>query len=101
MKLNDIYKVMDNENLHSEYQSIYQGLAKYKNNHNYFKHNEIFESISSESGYAKKTYRGKLKDGLELTELELSMICDNGFSHFGGSSSIGKDGSFTVVIYTD
>lgn len=52
------------------------------------------------SGYAQVTYRGTLKEDVELTELELSMICDNGYGHFGGSSSIYKR-DFTVVIYVD
>ena len=53
------------------------------------------------SGYAKVTYSGKLKDDVELTALELSMICDDGYSHFGGRSNIYDDKKFTVMIYTD
>lgn len=45
--------------------------------------------------------RGQLKKGIEISELELSMLLDRGFSHFGGSSSISSDGKFTVTIYTD
>ena len=51
--------------------------------------------------YARATYTGKIKEGIELTELELSMICDNGFSHFGGNSVINPDRTFKVIIYKD
>ena len=36
-----------------------------------------------------------------LTPIELAMICDGGFNHFGGNSNINPDGSFGVTIYTD
>ena len=46
-------------------------------------------------------YAGFIKDGIDLTELELSMICYGGFGHSGGTSTIRPDRSFTVEIYTD
>jgi hypothetical protein len=56
---------------------------------------------SVENRYATTVYRGKLKEGIDITELELSMICDNGYSYFGGSSVIHPDRTFTVEIWID
>lgn len=46
-------------------------------------------------------HKGKLKDGNDFTEIELSIICEGGFYHLGGESKITSDGSFEVKIYTD
>lgn len=62
---------------------------------------KTLEEHSILSRYAMNVHTGKIKDGIQLTELELSMICDGGFSHFGGSSNIYADGTFRVEIYTD
>ena len=51
--------------------------------------------------YATKVYRGKLKEDVEVTALELAIICDDGYSFFGGSSNIGRDKSFVVEIWID
>lgn len=61
----------------------------------------IAEKHNLEKGYATNKYRGQLKEDIKISPLELSMMCDNGFSHFGGSSSISSDGSFYVEIYID
>lgn len=53
------------------------------------------------SGYGTNTYQGKVKDGVTLTELEIAMICDRGFSWFGGDSRLNPDGTFYVTIYFD
>ena len=68
---------------------------------NSFNCNQIFDEYEYQSKHARAVHKGKLKEGMTLTELEVSMICDNGFSHFGGSSTIYKDGTFQVDIYTD
>ena len=47
------------------------------------------------------TYRGQLNDGVSISELELAMVLDNGYSNFGGSSRINQDGTFMVQIYFD
>lgn len=62
---------------------------------------QVFEEHQNSSGYAKNTHTGKLKKGVALSELELAMICDAGYSFFGGTSSLNGDGTFTVVIWTD
>jgi len=62
---------------------------------------KVFEEYGRDSGYSIDTHYGKLKDGVELTELELAMICDRGYAFFGGSSTINADGKFAVQIYTD
>ncbi|WP_336761342.1 hypothetical protein [Paenibacillus sp. USHLN196] len=95
MILKDIYKVQNDPELYEEYQRVHEKVkASYT-------HSNTIESYVPQSGYAQKTYRGQLKQGVEISELELSMLLDRGFSHFGGSSSISSDGKFTVVIYTD
>lgn len=100
MKLKDIMEVSQNEKLLAEYTKIRDDLVKRfgVNLYSLRGHLRRYRQVSS---YAKNTHTGKLKDGVELSELELSMVCDSGFSHFGGSSFIGSDGTFTVVIYTD
>lgn len=100
MKLKDIFETGSNP----EYNEIFQNL-KEKYGKGKFKILNLSDFCEGDyertSGYARATYRGKLKEDVQLTELELSMICDNGYSHFGGSSNIGKDKTFTVAIYTD
>jgi hypothetical protein len=51
--------------------------------------------------YATKIYTGKLKEGVEVTELELAMLADNGYNFFGGSSVIHSNGAFYVEIWID
>lgn len=101
MELKTIFAVEKDELLLSSYSDTYRGLKKYRNEYGSFKRGELFDEIFSSSGYARKTYRGKIKDNIELTELELSMICDSGYSHFGGSSKINTNKTFSVTIYTD
>jgi hypothetical protein len=95
MILKDIFAVEKDTILNKEYEEIYAKVRE-----KYYGNNPISE-YSHKSGYAQSTYIGKLKDGVKISELELSMYLDSGFSHFGGSSSISSDGSFKVVIYTD
>lgn len=61
----------------------------------------LFDEFESIPGYAHCMYHGKIKEGVELTELELAMICDRGHSFFGGYSHIYKNRTFAVKIYTD
>ena len=58
-------------------------------------------SVTVQRGYAQTKYSGTLKPEYEgLTALEIAMLCDTGFSWFGGSSS--KTGNhFNVTIYID
>ena len=55
--------------------------------------------------YGRKNWHGKLKDDVEIDELGLSMMCDGGYSYFGGHSIIrtAEDGSrtFDVEIWFD
>lgn len=100
MQLKAIFETGNNP----EYKEIFQNL-KEKYGVGQYKNLRLADFCEGEytktGGYANAVYRGKLKEGVQLTELELSMICDNGYSHFGGSSVIGKDGTFSVTIYTD
>jgi hypothetical protein len=102
MRLKDIYEVGKNEDTQKLYSDTWNNLkTKYANEKGYIKRDMIFDDLKTSSGYARSTYSGKIRQGIKLNELELSMICDNGYSHFGRSSSIGQDGSFSVTIYTD
>lgn len=68
---------------------------------------DLFNNYTMRTGYAHKLHRGKVSLKLmELlgrmpTELELSMLCDSGYSHFGGYSNMDASGNFVVKIYTD
>lgn len=55
------------------------------------------------SGYAKKVCKGTLiKELWDLSALQVSMLVDGGYSHFGGDAFINNDtGYFRVTIYTD
>ncbi|NFH91938.1 hypothetical protein FDA33_17420 [Clostridium botulinum] len=108
MNLKCIFDVEKDEVTIKKYQEIYRnlkekyGVGEYKNFHKYdSQENALFEDYKCVSGYAHCIHTGKIKEGIKLNELELSMICDDGFSHFGGYSNIGSDGRFTVKIYTD
>jgi hypothetical protein len=61
---------------------------------------DLCEDWAFHHGYGTNTYTGKLKDSVTVSELEIAMICDHGYSFFGGSSSIsGKN--FKVEIWFD
>ena len=63
---------------------------------------KLCDSYKRISGYGHYTVTGKLTEEIQqLSALELSMLVDQGFSHFGGYSRIYDDGSFNVKIYTD
>lgn len=63
-------------------------------------------NVTRVSGYANASYTGtipaeiEVKLGKPITAFEVSMLCDGGFSHFGGYCNITGD-SFTCKIYTD
>jgi len=101
MVLKDIYSVEREQKVMEDYRNTYLNLLlKYGTEKGRFDHTKLFEICDCQTGHAKKTYRGTLKDGIKLTERELSMVLDDGYSHFGGSSLI-NGRNFTVVIYTD
>ncbi|GAB2558377.1 hypothetical protein [Gracilibacillus alcaliphilus] len=62
---------------------------------------KVFDDFEVKPGYAHCMYHGKLKEGVVLTELEIAMICDSGYSFFGGHSNLYGDGRFEVKIWTD
>lgn len=59
------------------------------------------DDVRCKSGYANCQYTGTLKPDLEdLTSLQVAMLCDGGYSWFGGNHS--KNGlKFSVKVYTD
>ena len=62
---------------------------------------DVVENHQIQNRHATNIHTGKLKDGVQLSELELAMVLDGGYSFFGGSSSISPDGKFRVEIWTD
>ncbi len=62
---------------------------------------KIFEEFTPSLGITMNQYNGKLKPGVEISELELSMVLDSGFSYFGGSCTILPGGKFSATIYID
>lgn len=59
------------------------------------------DDVRCKNGYANNQYTGTLKPDLkDLTSLQVAMLCDGGYSWFGGSC--GKNGlKFSVKVYTD
>ncbi len=91
---------MDEEQLKKHNEILKKMLERFNKNYIYQLKGDVFESYFCEKGITMNTYYGKLKD-VELSELELSMICDGGFNYFGGQSVILPDKSFKVIIYID
>jgi len=73
---------------------IYKGIE-------HLKIRDVVASYSISHGHAQKSYFGNLIPGVEITEFELAMLFDGGYSWFGGQSTINSDGSFSVTIYID
>ena len=101
MILSNIFQVMDNEQLGESYTEIWEGLKKKygKGEPTDIYKDDLLETWRCKPSYSRCTYEGVIKEGVTLSELELSMILDSGFSHFGGSSTIYSDRSFKVVIH--
>ena len=96
MILKDIFAVEKDKHLFKEYNNTYNNLLKRLKDKD-----SIYEKYDVITSYARKTHVGKLKGEVEISELELSMLCDGGFHHYGGKSIINDDGTFEVAIYTD
>jgi hypothetical protein len=63
---------------------------------------QIFENVESHHAYARAIYTGTLtEETKDLTPWEVAVLCDGGFSWFGGSANIYSNGHFEVNIYTD
>lgn len=62
---------------------------------------KIFDEFKSNIGITTHRYNGQLKPGVSISEFELSMVLDNGFSYFGGSCTILPDAQFNAIIYVD
>lgn len=59
------------------------------------------DDVEAKHGYAHCLYTGTLKPDLEdLTDLQTAMLCDGGYSWFGGSCSKDKL-KFSVRVHTD
>lgn len=64
----------------------------------------IFEKHNDTSKYAKRVHVGIVREEYRerLNALEVSMLVDGGYSHFGGSTSYNPGtGWFSITIYTD
>jgi hypothetical protein len=99
------------EESEKEYKNVFENLKKKLFERGISKSEDSFPGLtaccekgeySSTKGYAQKGYDGYLKkELLDLSELEVAMICDGGYSWFGGSSKIDENGRFHVTIYID
>lgn len=94
MKLKDVFESSKT----TEYADVHKALKEKYGEHLSIR--SFCEEYERKSGHAQVRHTGTLKEGFEFTELELAIICDNGYSHFGGYSSIYKK-DFTVTIYVD
>jgi hypothetical protein len=90
------------------YQEAWEGLKAKLTERGYINEKQKYPSIHNcaddlthKSGYAHCQYNGKLKPDLEdLTDLQVAMLCDGGYSWFGGNCE--KYGlRFSVKVYTD
>ena len=63
--------------------------------------NKVFHKHETRTRYGRREHTGILADGIELDALQVSMVCEDGYSHFGGSSFVADDGFFSVTINTD
>lgn len=90
------------EESEKKYQEIWENL-KVKLKERGYRSNiyDSAEKIHNRKGYAQEVYEGNLKSDLnDLTALEVAMLCDGGYSWYGGSCF--KDGlKFNVKVYTD
>ncbi|MFS0822140.1 hypothetical protein [Bacillus sp. 1P02SD] len=95
--------ILDTEKGKNEYPAVKEGLLKrfVVDNLYHVSLEKICKSYHVKNGYGTNTYTGVLREGVEVSELELAMICDNGYSFFGGSSRINEDRSFQVEIWFD
>ena len=98
-----------------ESRAVYEGRLKELREHNL---NSIYDVMADEqhnlytrfTGYAHYTAEGyllpvediKAKFGRDLTELDIAMLVDGGYSWFGGYSTFFESSRhFVVKIYTD
>jgi hypothetical protein len=76
MRLKAIFETQENE----EYKNILNGVREKfgEGERKYLSVRAVSEEgYSIENRYGTNVYKGKLKEGVKITELELSMICDN------------------------
>ena len=69
-----------------------------------FDASKIFKEHKVIPGYAKQMHIGVIHESFRegLDALEVSMICDGGYSHFGGHALYdNQTGEFSVTIYVD
>ncbi|MCF7618520.1 hypothetical protein [Bacillus sonorensis] len=66
-----------------EYESVLKNLReKYgRGKFNTLQIDDFCENYHIENCYAANVYTGKLKKDMDISELELSMVCDNGYNY--------------------
>lgn len=101
MSLRSIVELQRDKQTLERYQGVFDALKKTYGSSVGFKRDKIFTKHKVSRRRGCNEHSGYLKEGVELDALQLSMICDNGFSHHGGSAFIADDGYFKVTIYTD
>ena len=100
----DLLSVMDvvaNPKKKEEYDKLYNLLLSiYGDGRGIDKH-LVFENFNVVRSKGSVTTTGNLKDEIELGALAVSMVCDNCYSHFGGTAFVADDGYFKVTILND
>lgn len=99
MQLTPIYNLDSTQ--HEEHAAIWDALKQKYGIDGKIDQHDLFGLYFTERSGGTLIHIGQIKDGIELNELELAMICNNGFSYFGGWSHIYPDRTFRVEIYTE
>lgn len=101
MSLRSIVELQRDKQILERYKGVFEALKKTYGRGVGFNRDKIFAKHKVSRKRGRNEHTGYLKEDVELDALQLSMICDNGFSHHGGSAFIADDGYFKVTIYTD
>ncbi len=104
MELLPVYSITDDEKEKNRYDGILAKLKQdFSDGRGGIDKRKVFRSNTwrTVTRYGRREHNGMLADGVELDALQVSMICENGYGHFGGSSFVADDGFFNVTIYTN
>ena len=84
----------------AEYTAIYKRLEEKFGKPSSWR-DTIFSELHHTQTPGTHKYTGIVKPFIPITELELAMVLDRGFSNFGGVVSLSPSGHFQVSIYFD
>ncbi|GLO66213.1 hypothetical protein [Oceanobacillus kimchii] len=77
---------------------------EYEARYKFLKEKNVYiYSESVQTNYGRKTYSGVVIDdgGLELSTLDIGLICDSGNLCFGGTGNFDGKRNFNFTVYTD